>query len=73
MEHPIKRLCRARGITQKAVAEEVGYTPTFISDLIHGREKCGREAALRFWRTYGLDLEELLTWEGPGRPSEPAA
>lgn len=62
MEHPIRRLRRERGLRQKDVADTLGYTPTFISDLERGADKCGREAALKIWRAYGIPLEELLTW-----------
>ncbi len=67
--HPIKRYCEKRGLLQKEFAEVVGYTEGFISQLILGREVCGRLAAITISQKTGgeLTIPELITWEPKGR------
>jgi len=68
VKHPIKRYCVARRIKQREFARVVGLSEGFISQLILGHEKCGRESALLIVERTGgvIRLEELLTWAPPG-------
>jgi len=72
--HPIKRYCEAHSLTQRVFAARVGLSPSFISQLVLGREHCGRVAGMRIVAaTDGeIDLAELLTWDRADA-SEPAA
>ncbi len=69
--HPIRRYCEKREITQRAFADIVGFTEGFISQMIRGHDVCGRNAALQiFHRTGGdIGLEELLAWEADPKVS----
>ena len=66
--HPIRRYCEEHDITQREFAEQVGLSDPFISQLISGRDKCGRNAALQMVaETDGeISLEELQTWNTDG-------
>jgi len=52
-------------MTQRAFAELVGFSDGFISQLINGHDRCGRNAALQIVeRTRGaITLERILTWK----------
>jgi transcriptional regulator with XRE-family HTH domain len=65
MRHPIRRYCEAHDLTQRAFSDLVGLSEGFISQLINGREVCGRKAALLIReKTAGaIGLDELLSWE----------
>ncbi len=64
--HPIRRYCERHGITQLAFARQVGLSAPFISQLVRGRQKCGRDAGLQIIARVGgeISLERLLTWIG---------
>jgi len=66
--HPIKHYCEKHGITQRSFAGQVGLSEGFVSQLVHGRERCGREAGLQIVARSGgeISLERLLTWIGDG-------
>lgn len=63
--HPIREYCENKGITQKAFAQRVGLSEGFISQLVRGREFCGRAAGLQIVEECGgaISLEALLTWK----------
>ena len=63
--HPIRRYCDDRELTQRAFADIVGFTEGFISQMIRGHDVCGRNAAIQIVKKTGgeIRLEELLTWE----------
>ena len=63
--HPIKRYCNKHGLTQRAFAQQVGLSEGFVSQLVSGRQYCGREAAIQIRDcTDGeISIEKLLTWE----------
>ncbi len=65
MKHPIRRYCEKKSITQQEFADTVGLSGPFISQLISGRDVCGRTAALAIFQKTGgeITLAELLTWE----------
>lgn len=72
--HPIKRYCDRRGIRQRAFAQLVGLSEGYVSQLISGRERCGKHAALKIVQKTGgaVTLEDLLTWE-PSEPTQAAS
>lgn len=53
----IRRLREAQGMTLRALAEKVGVTPPFLSDLEHDRRKTDRLD--RFAEVLGTPIEEL--------------
>lgn len=63
--HPIRRYCTEHGISQKEFAEKVSLSAAFVSQLVNGREVCGRVSALQIIeKTEGeVGLEELLRWK----------
>jgi len=68
MDHPIRSYCVERNLRQREFAKTVGLSEGFISQLILGRERCGRDAALSIVEKTGgeIDLTELLTWKLQG-------
>lgn len=73
--HPIKRYCEKHGLNQKEFADAMGLSAGFVSQLITGREKCGRRAGLKIVQRCGgeITLQELLTWEPRASVESPAA
>jgi plasmid maintenance system antidote protein VapI len=63
--HPIQRFLEQEKRTQRAFAREAGLSEGFVSQLVRGHERCGRDAALRIVAASdgAIDLAELLTWE----------
>ena len=71
--HPIRRYCDehpspvrvGKSMNQREFAELVGLSQAFISQLISGRDRCGRNAGMVICdkTSGGIGLEELLTWE----------
>lgn len=63
--HPIRRYCEQRKIRQRVFAELVGLSEGFVSQLITGRERCGRDAGLKIVQRTGgaIELVELLSWD----------
>lgn len=66
--HPILAYCEKHGLTQREFAKQVALSEPFVSQLIRGRERCGRNAGLKIVsRTGGeVSLERLLTWGSYG-------
>lgn len=54
--HPIRKYCRKLGITQRQFALTVGFTEGFVSQLINGHEKCGRDAAMNIEQATGKEI-----------------
>ncbi len=73
VEHPFRRYCLEHDLTQAEFARLVSLSPPYVSQLISGRERIGRIAALRVVEKTGgeVTLAQLLTWE-PATP-KPAA
>lgn len=63
--HPIRAFCTDKAITQRAFADTVGMTEGFISQLITGRERCGRNAALAIQTATGgvITVSDLFEYE----------
>jgi len=63
--HPIAQYCQKHEITQAAFARQVGLSEPYVCQLISGRDRCGRNAALKIVAKTGgeVQLERLLTWE----------
>lgn len=66
MEHPLRTWLRAEtDWTQNELAEEIGCTPSTLSDVLSGRYRFGRDKRLRVeeltgGRVTSLDLDK---WE----------
>ena len=65
IEHPIRRYCQDRELTQRDFADLVGLSEGYVSQMIAGHYECGKNAALQIVTKTGgkIQLEELLTWE----------
>lgn len=65
--HPIKLYCLRHGITQRAFARRADLSDAFVSQVINGAEKCGREAAERIVAASDgeITFEDLFGWS-PG-------
>ena len=66
--HPIAQYCNKHEITKLAFARQVGLSEPYICQMISGRDKPGRNAALTIVAKTGgeVPLERLLTWEAAG-------
>lgn len=62
--HPIKAYCETHGITQSEFARRVGLSAPFVSLVIRGVEKLGREAAEKIVdKTAGeITFDALFRW-----------
>jgi transcriptional regulator with XRE-family HTH domain len=50
--------------SQNEIAEELGITPSMLSEYIHGRRVPSKETALRISRQCHISLENLIDPEG---------
>ena len=57
----IRRLREAQGMTLRSLAEKVGVTPPFLSDLEHDRRKTDRLE--RFAEVLSVELESLQAFD----------
>lgn len=57
----IRSLREAQGLTLRSLAEKVGVTPPFLSDLEHDRRKTDRLD--KFAQVLGVTLEELQKFD----------
>lgn len=62
--HPLKRYCLDHDLNQRELADKVGFSEGFISQLINGHERCGAGAARTFHEKLdgAVDIGELVTW-----------
>lgn len=59
------------GLSQAALAREIGVTRQTIIAIEQGRYSPSLESAFRIARVFGLELEDVFGWEGPPRGAEP--
>lgn len=59
----IKRMRKARGMTQEQLAEKAGVGVTHISHIETGRSVPNLEMIIRFINTFGCSADELLCVE----------
>jgi len=64
-QHPIRRYCKKYGITQREFAEQVNLSEGFVSQLISGAERCGRNAAMQINELTDGEIHplDLFTWK----------
>lgn len=62
--HPIKAYCEAHGLTQSEFAARAGLSAAYVSQVIRGIEKLGREAAEKIVAATGgeLTFDALFGW-----------
>lgn len=62
--HPIKAYCAAHDMTQADFAQRVGLSAAYVSLVIRGVEKLGREAAEKIVDNTGgeLTFDALFGW-----------
>jgi transcriptional regulator with XRE-family HTH domain len=54
----LRRLRKAAGLTQEALASKVGYVRTMIVEIERGRARPSMDYAARIQRELGLPMEE---------------
>ena len=59
----IKRLRRELGLTQQAMAEDLGISPSYVALIERNQRPLTADLLLRLARTYKLDMSELATDE----------
>lgn len=68
---------RKKGLTQVAIASQLGVSKTYVNALMTGRKSFGKAQALRWSKLFGFSLSWLLTGEGSmllsGQPTQPPA
>lgn len=55
----LRRLRREQGLTQAAMAEDLGISPSYVALMERNQRAVTAEMLLRLARTYGLDLKAL--------------
>lgn len=55
---------RERGITQEAIAEQIGASQAYVSALLSGKKAFGKKQAQKFSELWGLSPSWLLTGDG---------
>lgn len=62
--HPIKVYCERHGLTQAEFAERIGLSAAYVSQVIRGVERMGREAAEKIVAATGgeLTFDALFGW-----------
>ena len=55
---------KAQGVTQEAIAAQLGVTQQYISGLLSGKKPFGKKQAQRFAELWGISPSWLLTGEG---------
>lgn len=60
----LKRLRRELGLTQQAVADDLGISPSYIALLERNQRPVTAELLLRLARTYRLEIDDLAPEEG---------
>lgn len=63
--HPVKAYCERHRITQQAFAEKASLSPAFVSQVIRGVEKVGRESASKMVEASDgeLTFDALMSWK----------
>ena len=55
------------GLSQAALAREIGVTRQTVIAIEQGRYSPSLESAFRIARLFGVGLEDVFGWEGPPR------
>jgi transcriptional regulator with XRE-family HTH domain len=58
--NPLRQILRDRGVSQSALAAELGICQAYLSRLLGGTRRMGADLALRVSKKYHVDLAELL-------------
>ena len=55
---------KSKGVTQSAIAEELGVSKAYVNSLMNGKKAFGKAQAAKWGDLYGLSPSWLLTGEG---------
>ncbi|MBD5352325.1 MAG: LexA family transcriptional regulator [Bacteroides sp.] len=55
---------KERGLSQVAIAEELGVTKAYVNALLSGRQRFGKQQAQKWSEKFGISKSWLLTGEG---------
>ena len=66
--HVLRTVLKMRGMTQKALAEEIGIASVTLEKFINGGTKISEDLAARIAYEVGLDFEQLLLNRDPLNP-----
>lgn len=67
INHELRQLRLARGMTQEQAAERLGVTRQALSSYETGRTRPDLDTLLRLAEVYGTDLEGILYGQEPAR------
>lgn len=56
----LKQIREARGLTQEAVARQLGYKPNWLCRVERGERKLKAQTLLELCRVYGVQPEEVF-------------
>ena len=59
-KHPLEKTLRERGVTQGALAKELGISGAMLSRIIHGKRRPGIDNALRISKLLGVPMETFF-------------
>ncbi len=60
----LRKFYKNKGLTQKDFAKKIGYSRSYISEIINGR-KLSKDFKVKFSNQFGFDVEELLSGKKP--------
>ncbi len=73
MENPVLALRTHLGISQKGMADDLGFAPSRICQIETGVAPAGSRFVSKLWKTYPKQLKRLkispldvVNWERPG-------
>lgn len=57
----LEKFFKDQGLSRKEIAEELGVTPSYVSNLLKGKDKFGKTIAQRFSNLYNLNPAWLIS------------
>lgn len=58
--HPLARILKERGGNQRALARELGISPSHLSRILRGIDRLGIDNALRISKALRVPMEDLF-------------
>jgi len=56
----IRKFYRNKGLTQKDFAKKIGYSRSYISEIVTGNRVISEDLKISFSNNFGLEIEDLL-------------
>lgn len=60
----LREFFKTKGLKQGDIAKSCDWPQSYVSEILNGKKKIGRETAVKLYNVYGVDIQWLLTGEG---------